>query len=387
VIITLPKLHQLQREIYEHPARWKVLACGRRWGKTRLAGIAALTAAMRGQRVWWLAPTYATSGIGFRQLKQLVQDVPDVRIRDGDRMVQLPLMGGEVWFKSADSGDSGLRGEGLDLAIFDEAAYCPEAVWQQAIRPALADRRGKGIFISTPAGDGDWFHRAWQQSGSNGWQSWQLPSWTNPHLDAAEVEAARAELPSIVFRQEFGAEFVASSGTRVRREWLRTGRPTEAELERSRILMGVDLAISTKDGADYTAAVVLAKHADGRTWVRDAARVRAGFQDVLAFIRAMAAKHGPQAISVEQVQYQAAVVSELLRTTDLPVKGVRPDRDKVTRFQPVEARLEQGMIMLDPALPDYFQQELLAFPLGEHDDLVDAMTYAWGSGARVLEWS
>jgi len=302
-------------------------------------------------------------------------------------MIYLPSMRGEIWFKSADSGDSGLRGEGLDLVIFDEAAYCPEDVWQQAIRPALADRKGSGIFISTPAGEGDWFHRAHEQNGKDGWASWQLPSWSNPHLDPDEVEAARAELPSIVFRQEFGAEFVTAAGTRIKREWLRTGRPTDDERRACRILMGVDLAISTKDGADYTAAVVVARHTDGRVWVLDAARTRSSFQDVLGFIRAMAAKHSPQAISVEQVQYQAAVVSELLRTTDLPVKGVRPDRDKVTRFQTVEARIEQGLVYLDPALPDDFTKELLAFPLGEHDDMVDAMVYAYGSGGRVLEWS
>jgi predicted phage terminase large subunit-like protein len=383
----MPALHPMQAEIYRHPARFKVLSCGRRWGKTRLASVAAVAAALKGGRVWWLAPTYATSMIGFRLTKRLLAAHPWAEPRDGDRAILLPGVEGEIWFKSADAGDAGLRGEGLDLVIFDEAAYCPEDVWQQAIRPALADRKGSGIFISTPAGEGDWFHRAHQQHGKAGWASWQLPSWSNPYLDPAEVEAARAELPSIVFRQEFGAEFVSAAGTRIRREWLRTGRPTDDERRASRILMGVDLAISTKDGADYTAAVVVARHPDGRTWVLDAARTRSSFQDVLGFIRAMAAKHQPQAINVEQVQFQAAVVSELLRTTDLPVKGVRPDKDKLTRFQPIEARLEQGLVLLDPALPDDFQRELLAFPLGEHDDQVDALAYAYGGGARVLEWS
>ena len=159
------------------------------------------------------------------------------------------------------------------------------------------------------------------------------------------------------------------------------------ELRASKVTMGVDLAISTKDGADYTAAVVVARHPDGRIWVLDAARTRATFQDVLRFVQAMAAKHQPSTILVEQVQFQAAVVSELLRTTSLPVRGVRPDKDKLTRFQPIEARLEQGMVLLDPGLSDDFQKELLAFPLGEHDDQVDALAYAYGGGARTLEWS
>ncbi|MFZ9334391.1 MAG: phage terminase large subunit [Burkholderiaceae bacterium] len=388
MIINLPKLHPEQLRIFRDTARFKVLVCGRRWGKTRLAAVAAVATALRGGRVWWIAPTYATSMIGYRLTKRLLSGQPWATPRDGDRAIVVPQVGGEVWFKSADAGDGGLRGEGLDLVIFDEAAYVPEAIWTEAIRPALSDRQGKAIIISTPAGEGDWFHRAHEAGGKrDGWASWQLPSWTNPYLKPEEIEAARADLPSIVFRQEYGAEFVSAAGTRVRREWLRTGRPTDAERQASKITMGVDLAISTKDGADYTAAVVVARHPDGRIWVLDAARTRATFQDVLRFVQAMAAKHSPATILVEQVQFQAAVVSELLRTTSLPVRGVRPDKDKLTRFQPIEARLEQGMVLLDPGLPDDFTKELLAFPLGEHDDQVDALAYAYGGGARTLEWS
>lgn len=388
MIVSLPPLHKAQAAIYRDPARFRVLVCGRRWGKTRMAAVAVAEVALRGGRAWWIAPTYATSMIGYRLVKKMLAQHPWAVPRDGDRAILVPQVGGEVWFKSADSGDSGLRGEGLDLVVFDEAAYIPEAIWTEAIRPSLSDREGRAIIISTPAGEGDWFHRAFQQGGKrDGWASWQMPSWTNPHLKPEEIEAARADLPSIIFRQEYGAEFVTAAGTRVKREWLRQGRPTDDDRRASRILMGVDLAISTKDGADYTAAVVVARHPDGRTWVLDAARTRASFHDVLAFIRAMAAKHQPQAINVEQVQYQAAVVSELLRTTDLPVKGLRPDKDKLTRFQPLEARLEQGLVLLDPGLPDDFTKELLAFPLGEHDDQVDALAYAYGGGARVLEWS
>lgn len=386
--ILLPDLHAHQRRIFDDPTRFRVLTCGRRWGKTRMASVAAVATAIRGGRVWWVAPTFPTSMIGYRLTRRLLAGQPWAEARDGDRAIFLPELDGEIWFKSADSKDGSLRGEGLDLVIFDEAAYCPEAVWTEAIRPALADRQGRGIFISTPAGEGDWFHRAFLRGGKErGWASWQMPSWTNPYLDEEEIDAARRDLPSIVFRQEFGAEFVTAEGARVKREYIRTGRPTEDERKRSRILMGVDLAISTKDGADFTAAVVVARHPDGRVWILDAARTRASFQEVLQFVANMARKHGPQTIMVEQVQFQAAVVSELLRTTDLPVRGIRPDRDKLTRFQAVEARLEQGLIYLDPALPEAFLAELLAFPLGEHDDQVDALAYAYMGGGSALSWT
>jgi predicted phage terminase large subunit-like protein len=164
------------------------------------------------------------------------------------------------------------------------------------------------------------------------------------------------------------------AGARVKREWLRHGQPPEKP---EQIVMGVDLAISTKEGADYTACVVLAKHED-RVWVLAADRTRAGFHDVINFVKAMAERWNPSVIAIEQVQYQAAVVQELLRKTNLPVRGVRPDRDKLARFLPLEARYEQGLIWHASGLRD-FEDELLSFPEGAHDDLVDASAYAFAN--------
>jgi predicted phage terminase large subunit-like protein len=89
-------------------------------------------------------------------------------------------------------------------------------------------------------------------------------------------------------------------------------------------------------------------------------------------------------IAVEQTQYQAAVVQELARTTQLPVRGVRPDRDKLSRFLPLLTRYEQRLVRHDPAkVPAWFREELLAFPEGRNDDGVDALAYAWQAAQLV----
>jgi predicted phage terminase large subunit-like protein len=108
--------------------------------------------------------------------------------------------------------------------------------------------------------------------------------------------------------------------------------------------MGVDLAISTKTTADYTAIVVLGREKQGKIWVLDVARDRVRFHDGQKFIQQMAEKWNPATIRIEEVQFQAAVVQELLRTTTLPVQGAPCDKDKLTRFQPVAARYEQHLI-------------------------------------------
>lgn len=174
-----------------------------------------------------------------------------------------------------------------------------------------------------------------------------------------------------------------AEGALVRREYLQRGEPPA---HFTRITMGVDLAISTRDHADYTAVTVLGQAAEGRIWVLHSSRTRAGFHDVIAYIRSIAEQYSPSTIAIEAVQYQAAVVQELLRSTNLPVIAVRPDRDKITRFQPLQARYEQRLVWHAPKLAEY-EDELLAFPTGLHDDLVDSSAYAYnalgGSTPRV----
>jgi hypothetical protein len=213
LLVEAPALHPIQRDIARSRARFRVVVCGRRWGKTRLGVALCLEAACEGKRVWWVGPTYAQSSIAWRLLRPMALCLPGVVVRESDRVLLFPG-GGEIWAKSSDQPDN-LRGEGVDFLVMDEADYQPEAVWTQVLRPALADRKGRALFISTPRQDGGWFHRLFLLGQSDigrasGWQSWCHPSATNPFLDPAEVEAARQELGELEFRREFGAEFVAT---------------------------------------------------------------------------------------------------------------------------------------------------------------------------------
>jgi predicted phage terminase large subunit-like protein len=147
------------------------------------------------------------------------------------------------------------------------------------------------------------------------------------------------------------------------------------------VVLGVDLAISEREGADFTAIVAMARDPEsGLVYIKEVERLRAGFHEVLERIKAAAARHKPRMIAVEQVQFQAAVVQELARTTTLPVRGVRADRDKVTRFAPLLTRFEQRLVRLDPSgCPAAFRDELLAFPEGKNDDMVDAAAHAFSA--------
>lgn len=149
--------------------------------------------------------------MGWRMIRRLGTGIPGANIRQVDRMLELPG-GGEVQVRSADDPDS-LRGEGLDLVVMDECAFMKQAAWEEALRPALSDRQGDAVFISTPKGR-NWFWRLWMraQAGDDGYACWQLPTADNPYIPEGEIDAARLSLPELIFEQEYLAIFLENEG-------------------------------------------------------------------------------------------------------------------------------------------------------------------------------
>ena len=212
ISVTLPALFPVQQQMVDHPARYKVVVCGRRFGKTQMAAWEALRRGLRGQMVWWVAPSSDVARRGWRKIVPLAQHIPGTDIRRALREIEFPG-GGIVAFKTADS-DAGLLGEGLDYLIMDEAGVVRETAWTQELRPSLSDRRGGAMFIGTPRGK-NWFWRAYvlaQDPAFPDWQAWQYPTSANPIIASAEIDDARALLPERIFNQEYLAQFIEDGG-------------------------------------------------------------------------------------------------------------------------------------------------------------------------------
>lgn len=241
--VALPSLHPGQLAVASNPARFKVLACGRRWGKTRLGSLLCFAAGLEGKRAWWVAPSYPVAQIGWQAIKGLARQIPGTMVRLADKMVVLPS-GGNIQVRSADRPDS-LRGVGLDFVVIDEAAFVAEAAWQEGLRPALSDRVGGALIISTPKGR-NWFWRYYQrglQQEAGEWASFRFPSISNPYLWPEEIEKAQAELPAAIFEQEYLAEFLENEGAVFRNIDACLNAPLDATPEQHvghRIRMGAD---------------------------------------------------------------------------------------------------------------------------------------------------
>lgn len=390
-IFKMPGLYPLQEEVVRDNTRFKIVCSGRRAGKTKMCSAIAVQKALEGKRVWWMAPDYETTDLGWREVIALVHQLPFKckEKNSSPKEIHFPN-GGFIKFRSADSFS---RGEGLDYLIVDEADFIDGEgdigaknsgkIWNEILRPSLMDRKGSAIFITTPNIENGWIHKLAMlaQSGKDPqYKYWQFSSYENPFLDPAEIDAMKIDMPSIVFRREVMAEFVSTAGSRIRREWLQDrylDNVSEKDLSQMWVSIGVDLAISTKTTADYTAYAVLARDVNGYVYVLDVQRARLTFKKQIDFLKQALDRWNPQTVGVESVGYQEVMVEELSLGTNFTVLPVKVTKDKVTRFAAMEARYERREVYHLRGIPPEFESELFGFPNSEHDDQIDAISCAW----------
>ena len=397
--IDFPELHEAQQTVKDDPARWKILCAGRRFGKSRLGVQLCLEPALDGGRVWWVAPTFAIARVGWRDVVAAASEFPKeagVNIKIGDMEVTFPS-GGSISVKSADNPQR-LRGEGLNYLVMDEAAFVREETWTEVLRPTLTENKGQALFISTPIGMDNWFYHLWEKAATaEDWARFQYPTVANPIIDPAEVESAREDLGELVFAQEYLAEFISEGAQIFRSSWFNYYKPgvgtlwadgkkyKESELQR---FATVDLAVSTKESADYTVISCFGYHADDdKLFMLDMFRDRVEAPDIVPQIERMVGIHNLEWVGIERAGYQLAIV-QFARRQGIKIKELRADKDKRSRALPLSAKMERGLVYF-PKNADWVsevERELLTFPIGVHDDIVDTLAYATLAGNKKRKW-
>jgi phage FluMu gp28-like protein len=159
---------------------------------------------------WWVAPTYQQAKIAFNILDKALKHIAKVNRSE----LKIEIFNEITFeFKSAERPDN-LRGFGLEYLVMDEAAHIDERVWHDVLRPALADKQGKLLAISTPNGQ-NWFYQLWLrgQNKEGNYASWQMPTMMNPYIKPEEIEELRRSLPERVFKQEIEAQFIEGASS------------------------------------------------------------------------------------------------------------------------------------------------------------------------------
>lgn len=215
--VKLPHLHEHQQRVFDNDSRYRVLAAGRRFGKSTLAKVELLDAAInQAKRVWFISPTYNNVMTHWRDVKRLVGNLPTYK-NEQQKYMEFEREDGRVGslaFKSGERPDN-LLGDGLDYVVIDEAAYQDAEIWERVLRPALSDRQGRALFISTPNGTQNWFYSLYLKGIDpleERWQAFRFNTVDSPYIPASEVEDAKTSMPELKFRQEYLAEFVSEAG-------------------------------------------------------------------------------------------------------------------------------------------------------------------------------
>ena len=377
------KFHPAQKEIHDCPARFRVVNAGRRFGKTRLGVWECLEVGLQGGRAWWVAPSFPIAQVGWRPLRRIGANLPGSDVRLAEMSVMM-ANGGEVRVRSADNPDS-LRGEGLDLAVLDEAAFIKSDAWSEALRPALSDKLGRALFISTPRGR-NWFWEQYQRGvrEEDDYKSFHFTTAANPTIKASEIEAARRELPEIIYRQEYLAEFIDDSGGVFRRvqEAARV-QSLEAPIANHNYIAGVDVAASV----DYTVVIILDIATHEMVFMDRFNRV--DYNVLIDRLEAIYKRWNISSMKIEANSIGQPVIDQLNIRNMSIIPFTTTAATKQMIIQNLQAAFENADIaILDNAV---LVSELLSFeskrnqsgsfsyvaPEGMHDDAVMSLAIAW----------
>lgn len=253
VNIVLPQPHAGQLAVLKSKARFKVLCCGRRWGKTLVSQIVAISSMLNGEAIAYVTPEFSLGKDFFREILKYLPDAIIKTNNKSDLYIELTT-GGSLKFFSGQSLDA-FRGRKYHKVIIDEAAFISdlENAWYSAIRPTLSDYQGEAIFISTPKGKNFFyalFVKGKEKTGEI--ESFHFPSDNNPYFPKAEFESARKSLPSSKFNEEYLAIPGENSGGAFKSDEVLKNTIKELS-DKPTVVYGIDLAKSI----DYSVIIGL----------------------------------------------------------------------------------------------------------------------------------
>lgn len=406
IVVKLPRLHPAQQTIVgeglHKPPRYRVVLCGRRFGKTTLA-LSELPrqALLTGLNYAYFAPTYKYLAPVWEDLCRVLAPVTQ-RKSETQRLLRL-INGGSIECWSLDNEDAG-RSRGYAGVVIDEPALVKnlERAWT-AIRPTLTKDRGWVLMTGTPFGRGFFYDLYLRATRDENWRCYHYPTAANPYIDPEEIAEAREMLPDRLFRQEYMAEWLDDAGgvfRNVNKACVLEPRGF-ADAPHARYVLGVDFARKQ----DFTVICVL--NADTREQVY-LERFNQLMWDVqVQRVMGVAAQYNAEVIVFDATGVGDAVGEMLAAhvTSARIVPIIFTANKKGEILENLAVAIERGELKLlnDPAqrneLQAYQMDKLpsgryrYSAPSGMHDDYVSALALAWHGVYSlrqhdwiVLEW-
>ena len=381
-------LHPAQLEIFHSEARFKVVAAGRRFGKSRLAAWILLIKALQSESkdVFYIGPTFQQSkDIMWAMLKELGDGL--IAAAHENTAVLTLVNGRKIYLKGSDRPDT-LRGVGLAYVVLDEYASMKPNVWEQIIRPTLADVRGGALFIGTPACKNHFYDVYQDAMELDDWEAFQFNSTDNPFIPADEIEAARSSMSSMSFRQEFEASFETFTGGVFKEEWFKKG----PEPEEGSYVIAIDPAgfesiekeRNLKRSRLDETAIAIVKIDRDKWWVKSILHGRWNIKETAKKILTSAIKVESSTVGIETGSLRNAILPYLedeMRTQGQYVSIIEMrhgGKKKTERIVwSLQGRMEHGQITFNEDVDwKSFISQMVDFPNKmSHDDMLDALAY------------
>ena len=369
VTIELNKPHDGQRAVLESDARFKVLMCGRRWGKSLISKNISITEALAGRITGYVTPTYHLAKVFFDDIAKIIPS--EIAQANKSDLTFKFVTGGEIRFFTGERLDN-FRGLRLHNVIIDEAAYIPhlQDAWNNAIRPTLTDFEGKALFISTPRGK-DFFYNLYLRN-SGDWKSFKYTTYDNPFIKVSEIDDAKSSLPMSAFEQEFMANPSENAANPFGINFIRQNIQTISN--NNPICYGIDLAKS------YDYSVILGLDANGSVCSID--RFQSDWSTTKAKIRGLA--NVPKLIDATGV---GDPIVEELQSEDYLIEGFKFTSTSkqqlmeglVSSIQQGNVKYPDGIIVDELSIFEYVYTAhgvKYSAPNGMHDDCVCALALA-----------
>jgi len=379
-----------QQDVFNDPTRFKIVAAGRRTGKSRLAAWMLILYGLQTNKgqVFYVAPTQGQArDIMWQTLMELGHEV--IKTAHINNLQITLINGAIISLKGADRPET-MRGVSLKFLVMDEYADMKPEVWEQILRPALADQKGDAMFIGTPMGRNHFYdlYMYGQLGEDETYKAWHFTSYDNPLLDPTEIDMAKKSMSSFAFKQEFMASFEAQGSEIFKEEWVEFD---DEEPDDGDYFIAIDLAGFEDVSAtgkknkrlDNTAISVVKVNEDG-WWVKEIIYGRWTLDKTAETIFNVVAKYAPIAVGIERGIAKQAVMSPLTDLMKMRNKFFRVEelthgnKKKTDRIVwALQGRFEHGLIKLNKG--DWnarFLDELFQFPNKlVHDDLIDSLAY------------
>lgn len=381
-----------QTTVFNDLHRFKVVAAGRRCGKSRLSAVTLLIEALNcpdGSAVMYIAPTL---GQARTILWDLLHELgrPVIKSSHVNNLEITLINGKKILVRGADNPDS-LRGVSLTYVVLDECAFIKQDIWEKVIRAALSDKKGRALFISTPSGR-NWFYDVYklgQEEQDEDWKSWHFTTQDNETIDPKEIEAAKRTLSSFAFKQEYLSSFDNAGADVFKEEWFKEAE----EPQYGSYVVAIDLAgfedVAKNAGAskkrlDESAIAIVKVTDDGNWWVDKIEHGRWDIRETAVNILKTIRDYQPIAVGIERGALKNAVLpylNDLMRKNNIYAHiqdlthGNKKKTDRVVWS--LQGRMEHGRVSFNEE-EDWteFKDQLVMFPTqGVHDDLVDALSY------------